>query len=170
MQITEERQKRIFDELGKYGITANEEVLAAVVAIQQQRGCQYPTAVKAYAASIGVEKKVGKRTERTEKTASAASSGASALNERLDAAAHKLKDAMKQQLGARAVQLLFEDIEQGDFGDLALDMLDAGIEALCETVEEPYKAIASVEDSPKYLLAEPVEQELIPNGSGSVGS
>ena len=90
----------------------------------------------------------GKRHNRSRTTGQ---SGAAQINVQIDDAAEKLARAVKNQIGAKALQILQQDLQNGDLGDFFAQGFEECLESMTGTLEAEYYAIQAAEEDPKLL-------------------
>jgi hypothetical protein len=90
----------------------------------------------------------GKRQNRSQ---SSGKSGAAKINNQIDDAAQRLADAMKKQIGAKALNILQNDLQNGDLGDFFTQGFEQCLDSMTDTIEAEYFAIEEGNSDPKSL-------------------
>lgn len=81
-----------------------------------------------------------------------ATTAGNTIQEKLSGISDRLSDNMTKQIFSAAVVKTIQRFESGDFGDLALEMLEGLDEGINNPLETEYKVLSAWQDSPKYAL------------------
>ena len=91
-------------------------------------------------------------TTKTGRAKQSAETAGGTLQGKLSQVSDRLAINMKNQIVASAVVKVLEDFENGDFGDLALEMFSGLNEGINAPLETQFQVLEAWEASPKYAL------------------
>lgn len=98
-----------------------------------------------------------KRRSSTGRAQESATTAGNTIQEKLSGVSDRLAENIKKQILGAAVVKVIQDIESGDFGNLADEMFAGLEEGINAPLETEYKVLQTWQNSPKYALSAAVE-------------